>query len=126
MDQDFLYRYLHNKRTYFLCTFLSFLFDCKNSICQFCFYPADYSLFGHVISNITVPDVISCSFECLSTQRCLSYNFKDANGDATNICELNEATKDATPRDFHGRIGYKYYDTEKVCTRVEFIAIFVC
>lgn len=48
----------------------------------------------------------------------MSYNFKETNDDSTNICELNDATKDAAPRDFHGRPGYKYYDTQKVCRKV--------
>lgn len=73
-----------------------------------CSFLSDYSLLGHVISNITVPDAISCSFECLSNKQCLSYNFK------TNICELNDVTKAAAPHDFQRRPGYKYYDTQKV------------
>ena len=72
----------------------------------------DYSLFGHVIANITVPDVISCTFECLTSQQCLSYNYKDR---GVNNCELNDATMETNSRDLSRRPGYKYYDTQKVC-----------
>ena len=72
----------------------------------------DYSLFGHVFANITVPDVISCTFECLTNQQCLSYNYEDGE---VNNCELNDATMETNSHDFHRRPGYKYYDTQKVC-----------
>ena len=79
-----------------------------------CSFPLDSSLLGHVISNLTVPDVMSCSFECLKIEQCLSYNFKDERNSSRNICELNNATMATSPNAFYGRPGYIYYDTQKV------------
>ena len=79
-----------------------------------CSFPLDSSLLGHVISNLTVPDVMSCSFECLKIEQCLSYNFKDERDSSRNICELNNATMATSPNAFYGRPGYIYYDTQKV------------
>ena len=79
-----------------------------------CSFLLDSSLLGHVISNLTVPDVMSCSFECLKIEQCLSYNFKHERNRLRNICELNNATTVTSPNAFYGRPRYKYYDTQKV------------
>ena len=69
-----------------------------------------YVLDGHVISKSHVTSRIDCSFDCLSDQRCVSYNYEE--GDKpSHECELNSESKETKSSDLISKHGYSYYGT---------------
>lgn len=78
---------------------VSFIFDIIES-----------ALAGHVVSKSQVPTHIDCAFECLSSQRCVSYNYEEGNK-ALHECELNSETKESKPTNLTGKAGHSYYGT---------------
>lgn len=67
-------------------------------------------LLGHVISKSQVPTRIDCAFECLTSPRCVSYNYQEGNK-ALHECELNSESKEYKPANLTGKAGYSYYGT---------------
>ena len=77
----------------------------------YCNY-AGYVLAGHVISKSQVPTRIDCAFECLSSLRCVSYNYEEGNRELHD-CELNSEKKDCKCANLTGKAGYSYYGTRR-------------
>ncbi|XP_031571485.1 collagen alpha-6(VI) chain-like [Actinia tenebrosa] len=50
---------------------------------------------GHVITSSHVIDDVACAFKCLNNEQCFSFDFMSA----SNTCQLNYSTKQATPDD---------------------------
>ena len=74
------------------------------------FFKIGYVLDDHVISKSHVTSRIDCSFDCLSDQRCASYNFEE--GDKPNHeCELNSESKETKSSYLIRKQGYSYYGT---------------
>lgn len=63
-----------------------------------------------MVSKSQVPTRIDCAFECLSSQRCVSYNYEEGNK-ARHECELNSETKESKPTNLTGKAGHSYYGT---------------
>lgn len=72
----------------------------------------DSVLVGHVISASQVPTRIDCAFECLSSLRCVSYNYEEGNK-VLHECELNSERKESKSDNFTGKAGYSYYGTKE-------------
>ena len=79
----------------------------------------DYVLAGHVISKSQVPSRIDCSFNCLSDQRCVSYNYEEGNK-AIHECELNSESKETKSSNLTSKQGYFYHGTEKNVSNYSF------
>ncbi|KAJ7383889.1 hypothetical protein OS493_025213 [Desmophyllum pertusum] len=70
----------------------------------------DTVLAGYVISKSQAPSRMDCAFDCLSDQRCGSYNYEE--GDKVlHVCELNSECKESKPSNLTGKAGYSYYGT---------------
>ena len=50
----------------------------------------DRKLNGSVLRDFEVASEISCQFECISEERCLSYNFLPIHGKEISICQLSD------------------------------------
>ena len=75
-----------------------------------CFGILDTVLAGYVISKSQAPSRMDCAFDCLSDQRCGSYNYEE--GDKVlHVCELNSECKESKPSNLTGKAGYSYYGT---------------
>ena len=68
----------------------------------------DRSLPAHVIDTRMVTCALDCAFECLSNQRCLSYNYEEVEK-VHHVCELNNASA-GEAADLVDRAGFSYYD----------------
>ena len=77
------------------------------------FYIIGSVLAGDVISKSQVPTRIDCAFECLRSQRCLSYNYEEGNKEL-HECELNsERKEECKSANLTSKAGYSYYGTER-------------
>ena len=63
-----------------------------------------------MIDTSQVPSRTDCSFDCLSNQRCVSYNYEGGDK-AVHQCELNSENKETKSSDLTNRAGYSYYGT---------------
>ena len=53
----------------------------------------DRKLNGSVLRDFEVASEISCQFECISEERCLSYNFLPIHGKEISICQLSDSDR---------------------------------
>lgn len=65
-----------------------------------------------MISKCQVPTPMDCAFECLSSPRCVSYNYEEGNKEL-HECELNSERKECKTGNLTDKAGYSYYGTEK-------------
>ena len=78
---------------------------------------SDHILEGHLIKTVHEQSFLDCSFACLETDHCQSYNARE---ETVNLfeCELNNSTKTLSCENFVAKSGFKYYGTyyfPKVC-----------
>ena len=62
-----------------------------------------------MISNSIVPSRVDCSFECLNSELCVSYNYEEGNK-ALHECQLNNERKGKKLHKFSAKAGYAYYE----------------
>ena len=95
------------------CTVRSFLFQSDlfypTELCRvlnFFHHFTGKALKGHAIRNIPTPNCELCQIECLSENRCLSYNCRGVS------CELNSADHIEHPEDLENEEGSDYHAAE--------------
>lgn len=64
----------------------------------------DRKLNGSIFKDSEVTSEISCQFECISEDRCLSYNFLPILGKSTSKCQLSDSDR------FIGRVNFTKED----------------
>ena len=88
--------------------FLVFFFDIIGSV-----------LVGHVFSKSLVPTRIDCAFECLASQRCVSYNYEEGKKEL-HECELNSERNESKSANLTDKAGYSYYGTQRNVSNFQF------
>lgn len=69
---------------------------------------------------------LDCSFACLQTTDCQSYNLRE---ESTNVyeCELSNSTKTLHPNDFKVTSGVTYYGTDTFPgVRIKTAGLYIC
>lgn len=64
----------------------------------------DKKLNGRILREFEGVSEISCQFECISDDRCLSYNFLPIHGKETSRCQLSDSDR------FAGRVNFTKED----------------
>lgn len=74
------------------------------------YFFAGYALTNHVIAIHTVSSAMDCAFECVTTPRCISYNFMSSK-QQPNHCELSDKIRRSAKRgDYLQRQGSIFYE----------------
>ena len=85
-------------------------------------FPADYSLFGHIIDVCTGRD-LDCGLQCLRNNKCRSYNCFPAESLDAPMCHLNNETRKSRPEDFKEKQGSTYFELMQVCVSLMITAL---
>ena len=78
---------------------------------KICHFYTGYALRNHVIEVVHEYSPLDCSFACLGTANCESYNARQESSDVYE-CELSSSTKTKHPHDFRAAAGVTYYGSD--------------
>ncbi|PFX21595.1 Vesicular glutamate transporter 2.1 [Stylophora pistillata] len=77
----------------------------------------DQKLDGSVLRDFEVASEISCLFECISEDRCFSYNFLPIDGKAANRCQLSGSDRFVSYGNFIKEDGALYRGIQSTCEK---------
>ncbi|XP_022802649.1 ficolin-2-like [Stylophora pistillata] len=75
----------------------------------------DRKLNGSIFKDFEVTSEISCQFECISEDRCLSYNFLPILGKSTSKCQLSDSDRFIGRENFTKEDGVLYRGIQGIC-----------